>query len=150
MIKEEQILKIVEEKISGTEKFIVDVAVKSGNKITVEIDSPQGININDCIEIHRFIESKFDREIDDFELTVSSPGLEEPFKILKQYLKNIGRNVRVILKDGRGLEGKLISADEIKVEISQTKKEKVNGKKQISEKIIPIKTDEIKQTKLII
>ncbi len=149
MILAAQIHQIVEEKISGTDKFIVDVHVKMSSRITVEIDSAKGINISDCAEIHRFVESKLDREIEDFELTVSSPGLEEPFKNLKQYQKNIGRNVRVILKNGTVSEGKLAKASDSEIEISQEKKEKINNKKQITVKNISLKSEEIKQTKLI-
>lgn len=150
MITANQIRQFVEEKIAGTEKFIVDVAVSAGNRIVVEMDSPSGVNINDCIEIHRFIESRLDRESEDFELVVSSPGLEEPFKILKQYQKNIGRMVRVVQKAGIVTEGELAKAGNEGVEISIKKKEKINGKKQLTEKLIPISFDQIKETRLII
>lgn len=150
MITADQIRQLIEEKIAGTEKFIVDVSVSPGNRIVVEIDSPEGIYINDCTEIHRFIESKIDRESEDFELMVSSPGLEEPFKILKQYQKNIGRLVRVIQKTGIVTEGELTKAGNEGIEISIKKKEKLNGKKQLTIKLIPISFNQIKDTKLVI
>lgn len=150
MITPDQVRKIVEEHIAGTEKFIVDASVSSGNRITVEVDSPQGVNISDCIAIHRFIESRLDRDVEDFELTVSSPGLEEPFKILKQYRKNIGRKVRVVQKTGIVTEGELTKADESGIEITHRTKEKVNGKKQIISKQININLDQIKMTRLML
>jgi ribosome maturation factor RimP len=150
MITPEQVRKIAEEYIAGTEKFIVDVAVNSGNRIIVEIDSPRGININDCTAAHRFIESKLDRNVEDFELTVSSPGLEEPFKILKQYRKNTGRMVRVVHKTGIVTEGELAKADDEGIEIYVKKKEKLNGKKQLIVKSVPISFVLIKETRLII
>ncbi len=141
---------MVEENIAGTEKFIVDVSVNPGNRIVVEIDSPQGVNISDCTTIHRFIESKLDRNVEDFELTVSSPGLEEPFKILKQYQKNLGRKVRVVQKTGIVSEGELSKANEDEIVVTQEIKEKINGKKQRSIKLLNISFDKIKATKLII
>ena len=149
MMTSEQIRKIIEEKIAGTEKFIVDVSVGTGNRIVAEIDNPQGIILSDCAEISRFIESKLNRDAEDFELTVSSPGLEQPFKILKQYQKNIGRKVRVIKSGGIVTEGELTKANETEIEISQTVIEKLNGKKQIIIKTIPIAFEQITETKIM-
>jgi ribosome maturation factor RimP len=152
MISEEQILKLVKEKLQETDNFIVDVKVNTGNKIIVEIDNDKGISIEDCVKVSRFLEDNLDREKEDFELQVSSPGLNKPFKILRQYIKNIGRNVEVVMSNGEKLEGKLLSANEEAVVLELEKKvkdEKTKKKKTIKE-AVKIDFDQIKETKIII
>ena len=112
MISAEDIRKTVEEKIEGTDRFVVEVKVKAGNRITVLLDSDTSVSIDDCIALTRHIESVFDREKEDYDLTVSSAGIDQPFRLLRQYIKNIGREVEVRLKDNTVFKGKLVSADE--------------------------------------
>lgn len=149
MITGEQIRNIVEQSIAGTENFIVEVSVKGGNRILVEMDSPSGIKISECAVVHRNIESQLDRSKEDFELTVSSPGLGEPFKIQKQFQKNLGRQVKVVHKTGIVTTGELSMADENGIELTKTEKVKINGKKQIHISKISITTEQIKSTCLI-
>lgn len=152
MITKEMIRKSVEAAIADTDIFIVDVTVGNGNKIFVEVDSPQGININDCKSVSKKIESDFDREQEDFELTVSSPGLERPFKVFEQYLKNIGRNVAIDLTDGTTLSGKLKNADENKIAVESVTKEKAAGsnKKEEVVHLHELAMESIKQIKVVI
>lgn len=110
-----------------TSIFLVDFSIKSGNKITVYIDSFEGATVDDCISLSRRIEGNLDREIEDFELDVSSPGLDQPLRVLIQYKKNIGREVQVKTKDNKIFKGILISADENGFVIECTSK--VEGKK---------------------
>lgn len=112
MISAEDIRKTVEEKIGGTDRFVVEVKVKAGNRITVLLDSDTSVSIDDCIAVTRHIESVFDREKEDYDLTVSSAGIDQPYRLLRQYIKNIGREVEVRLKDNTVFKGKLVSADE--------------------------------------
>ena len=98
MISVDKIQKIAEEKLAESTNFIVDIAVKSGNKIIVLLDNDNGVSIGDCVAMSRHIEASLDREADDFELNVMSPGLSEPFKILRQYQKNIGKLIIINLK----------------------------------------------------
>lgn len=108
MIDKQLLTKTVEDFISGTDLFLVDVKVTPGNEITVEIDSPDGIDIDTCAALTRRIEEVFDRETEDYELEVGSAGLTAPFKVRGQYVKNIGNEVEVLTRDGRKLKGTLV------------------------------------------
>lgn len=151
-ISESKIRELAAEAISGTEYFLVEVQVAPGSKINIELDSPAGITIEEVRRISRQVESGLDREQEDFELTVSSPGLDKPFRVVQQYIKNIGRNVSVEKNNGEKIEGKLIKAGEEGIEVETRGKEKVEGKKSRQEVIrlheIPMK--DIKQTKVLI
>ena len=103
---------------------MVEVKVLAGNKIEVYIDAPNHIAIADCIELSRHIEGSLDREKEDFELQVSSPGATEPFKVLPQYKKYIGTKVTVTTKEGTRHEGTLLSANENEFVIEETRREK--------------------------
>ena len=96
---------IVNEWLEDKEYFLVDVSVSPDDKIVVEIDHAEGVWIDDCVELSRFIESKLDREEEDYELEVGSAGIGQPFKVLQQYLIHIGKDVEVLTKDGKKLEG---------------------------------------------
>jgi ribosome maturation factor RimP len=100
MIAKDKIRKLVEEFIEGTDLFLVDIKVSSANKITVLVDTFKGITIDECIIVSRHIEKNLDRDKEDFELMVSSPGLEMPFSVTEQYMKNEGKKVTVLDNDG--------------------------------------------------
>lgn len=152
MITIDSIKKLTDSKIAEGANFIVDIAIKPGNKITVLLDNDNGVSIKDCVEMSRHIESNLDREKDDFELNVMSPGLTEPFKILRQYQKNIGKQIDVITKEGKKLNGKLIFATEEGIELESKVKEKVDGKKgkQLIINNIKLRFNQIKETKIVI
>ena len=107
MITEEQIIDLVHQHIQGSEIFLVEAVVKPGNLIRVHVDRPGGITVEECAKISRFVNSQLDREVEDYSLEVSSPGLSAPFKVKQQYEKNMGRTIEVRLVDGERLEGKL-------------------------------------------
>lgn len=116
------------------------------------LDGLTNIAINDCIEISRFIESSLDREQEDFELIVSSAGIDQPFTVEKQYQKNIGRELTVLKKDGLKLKGVLKDykpETSILIENEKTIKNEKN-KKQIIKEQITIPLQEIKESKLIL
>jgi ribosome maturation factor RimP len=121
MIAKDKIRKLVEDQIEGTDLFIVDVKVSSANKITVLVDTHKGITIDECITVSRHIEKNLDRDKEDFELMVSSPGLEMPFVVLEQYFKNEGKKVAVIDDNGIKYQGILknvtIGGFELEVEV---------------------------------
>jgi ribosome maturation factor RimP len=152
MITLDPIKKLTDTKIAEGTNFIVDIAIKPGNKITILLDNDNGVSIKDCVEMSRFVESNLDREKEDFELNVMSPGLTEPFKILRQYQKNIGKHVDVITKEGKKLTGKLLSADEEGIELESKVKEKTEGKKgkQLVINNIKLTFNQIKETKIVI
>ena len=111
--------------------YLVDVTVSKDNEIEVIIESEEGrIELDDCVAISRYFETCFDREKEDYELTVTSAGLDLPFKVLKQYLKAVGTKVEVQLKGGKKLIATLTAADEESITLSYTAKEAVEGKKK--------------------
>ncbi|MBK7131377.1 MAG: ribosome assembly cofactor RimP [Bacteroidales bacterium] len=107
MIEKQDIQGIVDEFIKGTDLFIVAVKVSSANRITILADTKNGITIDECASIHRHVENSLDRDKEDFELQVSSPGLDLPFGVIEQYYKNEGKKVEVIDNEGSKFTGKL-------------------------------------------
>ncbi|MGK0286590.1 MAG: ribosome maturation factor RimP, partial [Salibacteraceae bacterium] len=99
MIQESEIRDLIEETIEGTDIFLVELKISGGNKISVLVDAIGGLPITDCMKVSRGIDHNLDREDEDFELNVSSPGLDKPFKVFKQYEKNRGRSIHVTLED---------------------------------------------------
>ena len=93
--------------IQGGEIFLVEVLVKPGNAIKVHVDKPEGISIDECVLISRFLNESLDREKEDYSLEVSSPGLGGAFKVKQQYEKNLGRDIEVLYTDGIKVKGKL-------------------------------------------
>lgn len=152
MIKKQTIIDLVEEHFSGTDKFLVDVKVLAGNKIEVYIDAPNHVLIADCVALSRHIEGSLDREKEDFELQVSSPGATESFKVLPQYKKYIGSKVRVVTKEGAKHEGILKSADESEFVIEETRREKkaVGKGNQTVVENITLSYNQTKETKSVL
>lgn len=140
---------MAEEKLSDT-MFIVDVTVGLGNAISVVIDSDEGLSIDKCIEMSRHIEHQFDREVEDFSLEVSSPGLTQPFKVLRQYLKYLGKEIEILTGKGEKLTGILQSADEKSFFVDTQKTIKVDGKKTVESKTVEFFPNEIKTVKPVI
>lgn len=111
--------------------FLVDVTVSKDNDIVLTVESESGtIELDDCVSLSRYFETKFDREVEDYSLTVSSAGLDQPFKVLKQFVKAIGTKVEVSLKGGRKMVAELVEADEEGVSLKYSVKEAVEGKKK--------------------
>jgi len=151
MVSREIVNQIVNEFIAETDYYLVDIIVSADNRIAVEIDAEAGVSLDFCADLNRFIESKLDRETEDYELQVSSAGLTSPFKVLKQYEKNIGNEVEVLTRDGRKLFGILIEANEADFTIETEKKVKLEGAKRktaVTENLT-FSYSEIKTTKYI-
>ena len=132
--------------------FLVGIDVNSSNVIRVFIDSFSGLTIEDCALFHRKLEEKLDRDIEDFELQVSSPGLSESFSVREQYLKNIGRSLEMITNDGTKVTGVLKSVGDNNFFIEYSAKERVEGhkKKQLVIKEYKFEYNEIKSAKVIV
>jgi len=152
MIRADDIQKIAESKLAEGTNYIVDIAVKPGNKITILLDNDNGVSIGDCVAMSRHVEAGLDREKDDFELNVMSPGLTEPFKILRQYQKNIGKQVDVVTTENKKLTGVLISADESGIVLETKSKEKTEAKKakQLIINNVSLTFNQIKKTTVVI
>lgn len=152
MIDEKLVETLAREKIGGTALFLVDARVKPGNKIEVFIDSPTHVTVDECVSLSRYIEAGLNRDVEDFELTVSSPGIDQPFKVMNQYQKYLGKEVSVLRKDGIKVIGMLKHVNDTTVEIETKRterKEKGKGRHTIIENIT-IDLDQIKETKLIL
>ena len=152
MIEKDVIRHLVEDKLASSNNYLVDVTVKPGNVIVVEIDNDEGVCIDDCAELSRYIEEHLDREAEDFELEVGSAGVTTPFKVLRQYVKNIGQEVEVLLLSGVKRVGILKQADESGVVITVEKMVKPEGAKR-KMKVVEDEAytfDEIKYTKYLI
>lgn len=130
MIKKDIVENIVAEWLEGKEYFLVDIEISSDNKIVVEIDHADGVWIEDCVELSKFIESRLDRDEEDYELEVGSAGLGQPFKVLRQYLNFIGKEVEVLDADGKKYRGVLKFVDGESFIVSVNEKVKVEGKKR--------------------
>ncbi len=147
MIEKQNIQALVEEFIKGTGLFIVAVKVSSANRITVLADKNEGVTIEECAAIHRHIEMNLDRETEDFELQVSSPGLDLPFGVIEQYFKNVGRKVEVIENEGTKLTGILKNVTEGGFELETEVKVKGKSKEL---KDVSFNFEQIKSTRVIL
>ena len=111
--------------------FLVDVSVSKDNDIVVTIESEEGkIELDDCVALSRYFETQFDREKEDYSLTMTSAGLDQPFKVLKQFMKAVGTKVEVQLKGGKKMVALLEAADQDSVTLKYSVKEAVEGKKK--------------------
>ena len=130
MISKETVEALVLEELKDSDSYLVEISIKPGNMIVVEIDNDEGVDIDECVKISKHIEESLDREVEDFELEVGSAGLTSPFKILRQYQKNIGNPVEVLSRKGEKMSGTLKSADDDKFTVTIIKKEKPEGAKR--------------------
>jgi ribosome maturation factor RimP len=152
MISKAQITNLIAEKVETDGYFLVDVDVKPSNRIVVLLDGEKGVPIEYCVSISRLIEHSLDRESADFELEVSSPGIGQPFKVLQQYKKCIGRTVEVVTPTGVKIAGELISAAAEGFVVRESKMVKPEGKKKKELQVIdhPFNFGDVKSVKEII
>lgn len=150
MITENTIRALIGTKIEGTEYYILSLDIGPGNAIVVELENSGPVSIEDCVAISRAIEHNLDREAEDFSLQVSSPGLDKPLRDHRQYIKNVGRTLKVRLADNEEVEGELRSADAEKIVLFTQRKERVEGKKKriLVEEERELTYPEIKQAKI--
>lgn len=147
-MNKEDLKAFIEGELRGTDYFLTDLKVSPSNEITVEIDSSDRVSIDDCIELTRKIEEAFSRDEEDYELEVGSAGITSPFKVVAQYVKNIGNPVEVLAKDGKKYKGTLIAADEAGFTIQYPVKVKKEGEKRpvVEEEEKRFAYSEVKQT----
>lgn len=149
MIQRDVLLTMVESFLADSDCYLVDLSVAPDNRIVVEIDSFEGVSVDFCADLSRYIESCLNREVEDFELEVGSTGLTEPFKIRKQYQKNLGNEVEVLTQDGRKFQGVLVDVAEngflVEVENMVRKEGAKRRTKQID--TIELKYADVKYTK---
>ena len=130
-MNESVIVDAIKEEIVARGFFIVEVSVSKDNDVTLTIESETGlVELDDCVSLSRFFETKFDREVEDYSLTVSSAGLDQPFKVQKQFEKAVGSKVEVALKGGKKMIATLVAADKESITLKYSVKEAVEGKKK--------------------
>ena len=152
MIEKKTVCQIVDEWLEGKDYFLVEVTIGPDDKIVVEIDHKEGVWIEDCVDLSRYIESRLSREQEDYELEVGSAGIGQPFKVLQQYLIHVGEEVEVLTKDGRKLHGVLKEADAEHFTLTIQKKVKEEGAKRpkMVDEDLAFFYDDIKYTKYVI
>lgn len=152
MIDKNIVRDLVNQWLEDKEYFLVDVEVSADDKIVVEIDHADGVWIEDCVELSRFIEHHLSRDDEDYELEVGSAGLGQPFKVEQQYLNFIGKDVEVLGADGKKVKGVLKAVDGRNFTVSVQEKVKVEGKKRPEMQDIDhdYNMDEVKYCKYLI
>lgn len=152
MINKQELIDVINTELEGSDIFLVEVKVSADNIIDVSIDSMGAVTIDDCIALNNKVLDHFDRDVEDYELTVGSYGISDPFKVPQHYKKNMGGEVEVLTKDDKKLKGTLKDADDEGFTLTITKKVKLEGKKrpEMVDEDLNYKYDEIKYTKNII
>lgn len=152
MIDKSVVKELVEDWLQDKDYFLVDVEVSKDDKIVVEIDHADGVWIEDCVELSRYIEDRLDRDDEDYELEVGSAGLGQPFKVLQQYVNFIGKEVEVLDGDGLKYRGVLKSVDGNDFVVTVDEKVKVEGKKRPELQAVDhtFQMDKVKYTKYLI
>ena len=152
MIDKNVVKKLVEEWLQDKEYFLVSIEISPDDKIVVEIDHADGVWIEDCVELSRYIEDRLDRDDEDYELEVGSAGLGQPFKVPQQYVNFIGKEVEVLDADGRKVKGILKTVDGNDFTVGVEEKVKVEGKKRPVKQEVnyAFQMDKVKYTKYII
>ena len=151
MIDKNLVKGLVNEWLEDNEYFLVDITVSADNKIVVEIDHKDGVWIEDCAELSKYIEEHLDRDKEDFELEVGSAGIGQPFKVVQQYLNHIGDEVEVLVENKK-IKGVLKSVGESSFTVTVVEKQKLEGQKkaQMVEVDKTFNMDEVKYTKYLI
>lgn len=152
MIDKVKVSQIVEEWLSDKDYFLVEVTISSDDKIVVEIDHAEGVWIEDCVELSRFIESKLNRDEEDYELEVGSAGIGQPFKVRQQYINHIGKEVETVTNEGKKISGVLKEVNDDTFVIAVKRKIKPEGAKRpkLVEQDETFRFDGIKYTKYLI
>ena len=152
MIDKSIVKSLVEEWLDDKEYFLVDVEISKDNKIVVEIDHADGVWIEDCVELSRYIEDRLNRDEEDYELEVGSAGLGQPFKVPQQYINFVGQEVEVLDGDGKKMKGILKSVDGNDFVVTVREKVKEEGKKRPELKDVDktFQMDKVKYTKYLI
>ena len=130
MINKETIQTLTEEWLSGNDYFLVDINFGADDRIVIEIDHADGVWIEDCAELSRFLQERLGDELGEFELEVGSAGLGQPFKVAQQYINHVGDMVEVLDLEGKKFQGILKAVDGNNFTVTVQEKQKQEGKKR--------------------
>lgn len=144
MIDKFKVLDIIKDTLDGSDKYLVNMKITPDNRIFVDIDGDEGINIDDCIVLSRAIENQLNREEEDFELNVSSAGADAPLKMPRQYRRHMGRDLSVETFDGTTYEGTLTLCDDTQFTI-QTK-----GTKKVAPQVLTFNYADVRAAKVVL
>ena len=152
MIDKKLVKSLVEEWLDGKDYFLTDLTVSTDDRIVVEIDHQDGVWIEDCVELSKFIEAHLDREEADFELEVGSAGIGQPFKVLRQYEIHEGDRVEVLTREGKKLSGLLKEVTPEHCVVTVQEKKKLEGEKRpkMMDVDYTFPYSDIKETRLLI
>ena len=152
MIERNTVKTVVEEWLSGNDYFLVDVTFTPDDRIVVEIDHADGVWIEDCAELSRFMQERLGEELGDYELEVGSAGIGHPFKVEQQYVNQIGKDVEVLDAEGKKVQGVLKQVEGRNFVVTVKEKQKLEGKKrpQLVEVDKTYNMDNIKYTKYLL
>ena len=152
MIERNIVKTVVEEWLSGNDYFLVDVTFTPDDRIVVEIDHADGVWIEDCAELSRFMQERLGEELGDYELEVGSAGIGQPFKVEQQYVNHIGKDVEVLDAEGKKVQGVLKQVDGRNFVVTVKEKQKLEGKKrpQLVDVDKTFNMDNIKYTKYLL
>ena len=152
MIDKKIVKTLVDEWLTGKDYFLVGIEISQDDKIVVEIDHAEGVWIEDCVELSRYIEDHLSRDEEDYELEVGSAGLGQPFKVPQQYINFIGKEVEVMDSEGKKIKGILTNVDGNDFTVTVCEKVKVEGKKrpELQDVVYEYQMDKVKYTKYII
>lgn len=153
MIQESKVRELVESRIEGSGIFLVDVVMGKSNDIRVLVDSMEGVKIEQCVELARWLTAELDKEDDNYSLEVSSPGLGAPLVLKQQYEKNIGRDVEVVFLDGKKKKGTLKAVDADGITLDVTEKMVAGGSQKKKKNVVVSKSfafKDIKSTKVVV
>jgi ribosome maturation factor RimP len=130
MITKEKVKELVEEWLKKGDYFLVDIQMTNDDRIVIEIDHADGVWIEDCAELSRFLQEKLGDELGEYELEVGSAGLGQPFKVAQQYQNHIGDTLEVLGADGKKVQGVLKSVEGRDFTLTIREKQKQEGKKR--------------------
>ena len=152
MIDKNIVKTLVEEWLKDKEYFLVDIQVSPDDRIVVEIDHADGVWIEDCVALSKYIEDRLSRDEEDYELEVGSAGLGQPFKVPQQYINYVGKDVEVLDAEGKKVRGVLKSVEGNDFVVTVSEKVKVEGKKrpQLQDVDQQYQMDKVKYTKYLI
>lgn len=149
MIDCKKITEIAEQQLAGTDMFVVECTCSPSNEVELLIDSDSSVSIDACVALNRAIDAEFDRDVEDFSLMVASAGIGSELRVLRQYLKLVGKPVEVLLRNGVKLLATLDAADEESITLSYDEKVAVEGKKkkELQHVVKRYAMEEVKYTK---
>ena len=130
MINKETVKTLTEEWLKDNDYFLVDINFAADDRIVIEIDHADGVWIDDCAELSRFLQERLGEELGDYELEVGSAGLGQPFKVAQQYVNHVGDTIEVLTLDGKKMQGVLKTVDGDSFTVTVQEKQKQEGKKR--------------------